>query len=193
MQLTRADWIEAGLELIERDGMSGLRLSVLARRLGVTKGSFYWHFKDRDEFLEAIVTTWEDDSRAFFAEAAKEADPEERIRLLYNLLGERLKRKKGRFPDHSIFAWAHYERALARRVATVERERLDFTATALRELGFDRAEAERLSLETYLTMTAWLEREDRCPELIPQFSVISKSLMDRILSLRPISKSVANG
>jgi AcrR family transcriptional regulator len=192
MQLTRTDWIEAGLELIERDGMSGLRVSVLARRLGVTKGSFYWHFKDRDDFLEAIVGTWEEDSRAFYAEAAKEPDPEQKIRALYSLLGERLKRKKGRFPDHSIFAWAHYERAIARRVATIERERLEFTSTALREMGFDRADAERVSLETYLMMTAWLEREDRCPELIPQFSVVSKSLMDRILSLRPTGETQKN-
>jgi AcrR family transcriptional regulator len=184
MQLSRIDWIEAALELIERDGMSGLRLSVLARRLGVTKGSFYWHFKDRDEFIEAIVTTWEEDSRAFFAEAAKETDPERRILKLYALLGERMGRKKGRFPDHSIFAWAHYERAVARRVACVERERIDFVANAVREMGVDRAEAERFGLESYLMTTAWLEREDRCPELIPQFSVFCKALTDRMLTLK---------
>ena len=184
MQLSRTDWIEAGLEMIERDGMSGLRLSVLARRLGVTKGSFYWHFKDRDEFIEAIVTTWEEDSRAFFALAANEQDPEQRIMRLYALLGERVGHKKGRFPDHSIFAWAHYERAIARRVAAVERERIDFTVTALRDMGVDRADAERIALEGYLMMTAWLEREDRCPELIPQFSVFSKLLMDKISALR---------
>jgi len=181
MQLSRTDWIEAGLEMIEREGVSGLRLAVLAKRLAVTKGSFYWHFKDRDDFLEAIITAWEEDSREFFSEAAKEPDPAARMRRLTALLGERLGRKRGRFPDHTVFAWAHYDRNIARRVAAVEAERLEFMAGALRELGLDRAEAETRALLSYLVATAWLEREDRCPELIPTHSVFFKLLEERIL------------
>ncbi|GAB2888709.1 hypothetical protein GCM10027046_16440 [Uliginosibacterium flavum] len=58
--LDRATWIEFATGVLAEDGVDGLRVEVLARKLGVTKGSFYWHFKDRQALLSATVTTWRD-------------------------------------------------------------------------------------------------------------------------------------
>ena len=57
--LTASDWAEAALQLIAEKGLRALTVSALAARLGVTKGSFYWHFKGRSELLAAALARWE--------------------------------------------------------------------------------------------------------------------------------------
>ena len=57
--LTASDWAEAALQLIAEKGLSALTVSALAHRLGVTKGSFYWHFRGRSELLAAALARWE--------------------------------------------------------------------------------------------------------------------------------------
>lgn len=57
-RLSRQDWIAAGLEMISEDGIDRLAVEPLARRLGSTKGSFYWHFKDLAALLAAILEHW---------------------------------------------------------------------------------------------------------------------------------------
>jgi len=57
--LTAADWAEAALQLIAEAGLGALTVETLAGRLGVTKGSFYWHFKGRSELLAASLRRWE--------------------------------------------------------------------------------------------------------------------------------------
>ena len=57
--LTAADWAEAGLQLVAESGLGALTVDALARRLGVTKGSFYWHFRGRSELLAATLDCWE--------------------------------------------------------------------------------------------------------------------------------------
>jgi AcrR family transcriptional regulator len=57
--LTAADWAEAALQLIAEKGLGALTVGALAMRLGVTKGSFYWHFKGRSALLAAALAHWE--------------------------------------------------------------------------------------------------------------------------------------
>ncbi len=57
--LTAADWAEAALQLIAEAGLRALTVEALATRLGVTKGSFYWHFKGRSELLADALGRWE--------------------------------------------------------------------------------------------------------------------------------------
>src|SRR5262245_52997528 len=57
--LTASDWAEAALQLIAEQGLSALTVATLATRLGVTKGSFYWHFPGRSELLAAALARWE--------------------------------------------------------------------------------------------------------------------------------------
>ena len=73
-RLSVNDWITAGLELLADDGIGGVKIQRLCERLGVTKGSFYWHFTDLDAFLGAMAKHWEDGARIFrdrFAEMAQ--------------------------------------------------------------------------------------------------------------------------
>ena len=57
--VTRDDWIQAGLMELGRNGAGALRLDTLCRRLGITKGSFYWYFEGREAFMQTLLETWE--------------------------------------------------------------------------------------------------------------------------------------
>ena len=61
--LTPADWEQEALAMIAEKGIAALRIEPLARRLGITKGSFYWHFPGRDELLLQALTRWEQQDR----------------------------------------------------------------------------------------------------------------------------------
>lgn len=58
--LDRDGWIEGAIDALADEGLAGMRVETLAKRLGVTKGSFYWHFKDRQDLLQAVLQTWKD-------------------------------------------------------------------------------------------------------------------------------------
>src|SRR5262245_7462490 len=59
---SRADWLRAARLALRRRGPDAVRVEPLARALGVTKGSFYWHFRDRSDLLEALLKEWEDET-----------------------------------------------------------------------------------------------------------------------------------
>src|SRR5690349_5521600 len=82
-QMTRMDWIAAGQQVLREQGVTGVKLSTLTERLGVTTGSFYHHFQDFGEYLDALADWYGSDSprEALFL-VAKERDPIQRIRVL---------------------------------------------------------------------------------------------------------------
>jgi AcrR family transcriptional regulator len=57
--LGRKDWIAASITMLAEDNVEALRVDTLAEKLGVTKGSFYWHFKGRDDLLSAVLDEWQ--------------------------------------------------------------------------------------------------------------------------------------
>ncbi len=134
------DWISAGLELLGEDGIGGVKIQKLCDRLGVTKGSFYWHFTDLDAFLGAMAKHYEDGARIFrdqFTAMARQ-DPDktlsEAVRASYdNHLGR---------IERAMRDWARSdERA---RAAIEASDRLGFAAIAesFELLGFTPEEAD---------------------------------------------------
>lgn len=172
MQLTRNHWIEVALQTLGRRGVDSVRVEVLARELGVTKGSFYWHFKDRDDLLEAMIAAWEEETRALQEEAAKAGDATARMHRSNELVNQ----QKGRLPDYAMFAWARRDPKVAQRVAAVEARRLGFLRDIAAEAGHDRGEAERLSMLAYLSFIGWVDRTSRVPDETPSFAAFSVSL-----------------
>jgi len=59
-RLSRADWVQGAYEALGDRGISAITVDALAQRLGVTKGSFYWHFRDSEDLLGAVVAHWEE-------------------------------------------------------------------------------------------------------------------------------------
>src|SRR6202044_2935550 len=65
------DWIRAAFARLSNEGIESLRIEVLARDLGVSKGSFYWHFRDRNDLLEKLLVRWEDGELDWLKAAAE--------------------------------------------------------------------------------------------------------------------------
>jgi AcrR family transcriptional regulator len=72
-RLGRADWIAAALELLIEEGVDAVRITRLAEALAVTRGSFYWHFKDRDDLLAALIARWRRRNTAAVVSAVRDA------------------------------------------------------------------------------------------------------------------------
>ena len=86
-RLSSDDWAKAALAVIAEEGVSALAVEPLARRLGVTKGSFYWHFPTRDALLEAALQLWETEEQADLAgHLEKMSDSADRMRAMIMLV-----------------------------------------------------------------------------------------------------------
>ncbi|MFI0368948.1 TetR/AcrR family transcriptional regulator [Actinomadura sp. 1N219] len=81
-RLTADDWAGAALEALSGGGLAAVAVEPLAVRLGATKGSFYWHFRNRRALLEAALARWERDTEAVIAELNEIGDPARRMRTL---------------------------------------------------------------------------------------------------------------
>lgn len=134
-RLSSRDWVNAGLLALAGAGFPALRAAPLAARLGVSRGSFYWHFADVEAFHAAILERW---GRIAFETvvSAVESRPEDRLRsLIFQAFRADPKLER------AIRAWATADAAAAAAVAAVDRRRLDYLARLLAEAGLDRQSA----------------------------------------------------
>ena len=84
VRLTRTDWANAALKAIAREGLKAIAIEPLAKRLGVTKGSFYWHFKTKNELIQSAVELWETlGDQAISEHLETIEDPRDRLRALF--------------------------------------------------------------------------------------------------------------
>jgi len=118
-----------------RSGVDGVRVEALARDLKVTKGSFYWHFRDLAALKEALVAEWEAESHLL---RRAMGDPQA-VRDLIALITEQVANsERGESPsDAAIFRWAAIDPAVAERVNRAEAERIELVRQLARtpELG----------------------------------------------------------
>jgi len=136
--LTREDWIDAAWDMLGDTGVDGVRVEPLAKKLGVTKGSFYWHFKGRAELLDALLdrwfTIWEDQMSPDIERAE---DPADRIWALFRSVIGRVTRGQ----TVSLRVWSHRDPEVARRIEERDAQRLAFLMKQLQLLGFSEEEA----------------------------------------------------
>jgi AcrR family transcriptional regulator len=138
---TRQDWIAAGLDALARGGPEAIRVEPLARSLGATKGSFYWHFDNRAALLDAVLDDWErtvvDDVIAQID--AGGGDARERLRRLFALASTR--RDLFRV-ELAIRDWARRDTAVARRLKRLDNRRFAYMRPLFAAIADDDADAE---------------------------------------------------
>jgi len=139
-RLSREEWLARALEVLGRKGAGELTIESLARQLGVTKGSFYWHFSDRADFFRQLIEYWDERfTQTVIAEISELGGPaEERLLELMRLV---LSKRLDRF-EMPVRAWAQQNPALAPLVRKVDRHRISFVRSLFLEMGFDEDEAE---------------------------------------------------
>ncbi|MDO8931235.1 MAG: TetR/AcrR family transcriptional regulator [Rhodocyclaceae bacterium] len=148
--LDRDAWIQGAIAVVAADGMDGLRVEVLAKKLGVTKGSFYWHFKDRRDLVDAVLGYWRD-GRIRDIRKQTSAQPGQELAALQHTIEvySAAKNRKGIAIEAAIRMWARQDVPTAAVVEEVDAVRLDCTRQLFIALGLPEAEAKARSVLLY--------------------------------------------
>jgi AcrR family transcriptional regulator len=160
--LSDLDWKRAALQAICDGGIAAVAVEPLARSLGVSKGSFYWHFNGRDDLLRGALELWEqEEADRFIASIAAIADPRERIRQLIG----RVSRGSWNCTLHSALSAAADDPIVKPVLQRVSGKRLGYLERCYRELGFDEASAAHRARLGYTVYVGFihLSREAACP------------------------------
>ena len=153
-RLSADDWAQAALELIAELGVASVAVEPLARRLGVTKGSFYWHFPSREALLVAALERWEKvEQEEVFGQLEAIPDPAQRLRSLFDLVAHEAR-------SHIIYS--ELLKALDHPVVrpVIERvsaRRLEYLTASFRQAGLNRAGAQHRARLAYAAYVGFLQ------------------------------------
>jgi AcrR family transcriptional regulator len=160
-RLSVDDWIQAGFAILAEEGIKALKIDRLCRRLGVTKGSFYWHFTDIAGYRAALVQAWgelrDDDRRHFGALAG--LPPRERLSQMMTSLVS---------PSHwalerAMREWARTDDAAAASVRAADQRVLTAVRQAFLDYGFDADDADLRANATFAAGVGLLHLAVRQP------------------------------
>jgi AcrR family transcriptional regulator len=179
LALTKADWINAGWLLMANQGVEAVKVEVLARQLEVSRGSFYWHFKNRRELLEEILKRWETETLWLIEESQQETTPEARLIKMFALAEELFDLPD---PEAAIFIWANQEPRVQERVRIVETRRVNYLNQLLQDYGFDETEARQKAEIGYFAFMGFWERRERDKKFDLSIKDFGKFLIDLLLS-----------
>jgi len=138
-RLTREDWLKAALHTSET-GIENIRIAPLAAAMGVTTGSFYWHFRNRRELLDELLVYWEREMTDLAMESARRYAGSASARILF-LMETVMGGELARF-DLPIWSWAQTDAKASRVFRRVLKKRFNFAQWMFSEAGFSREQAE---------------------------------------------------
>lgn len=157
-RLSASDWEQAALDVIAESGVNAVAVEPLARRLGVTKGSFYWHFQNRQALLQAALDLWERDALDRMVALVESIDePRERLREVFRL-SARGQRAQAIYAQ--LFAAAD-DPQVAPALERVSMRVLRFLAGAFKDLGMGAEEAARRGRLAYAAYLGFLHLSRR--------------------------------
>ena len=136
---TAGDWVKAAARRLASGGSEAVAIEPLARDMGLTKGSFYWHFRDRPALLAALVSDWESRATAPLLDRLKRmgGEPADRLSALMATVAA----EGGGSLDPAMRAWAQNDPTAAASIGRVDAARLAHIAGEFRDLGFAAAAA----------------------------------------------------
>jgi AcrR family transcriptional regulator len=162
--LSRDDWAQAALEAMRAKGLAGVAVEPLAERLSTTKGSFYWHFKDRDALIQAALELWLAESELFMAKAKEIADPVERGRWITEFA---FNSPASADITTTLLVNAQHP-VVGPFLEKVTRDRLAFGAQMNEEQGLDPVAARQQALAAWMMVVGISLVRHGAPQLFPQ-------------------------
>ncbi|MCM2319206.1 MAG: TetR/AcrR family transcriptional regulator [Pseudomonas sp.] len=141
--LTREDWIHAAQRMLVKGGIDSVRVDTLAKELNITRGSFYYHFKSRDELLEGILSDWR-------ARATEDVilqlrntrnSPAEQLWHLLELPFHGNTAREAAATEIGIRGWARRDKQARQAIDEVDSHRLSYIEGLLMQAGCDETEA----------------------------------------------------
>ena len=162
--LTASDWAEAALQLIAEKGLRALTVTALSSRLGVTKGSFYWHFHGRSELLRAALERWEQRATTEAIKGLEAVtDARRRLELMLDAASQP-PRARSLYAALAEAAEDPVVRDVLNRVASV---RIAYLETCYRTLGLSPAIAKSYAVFAYAAYRGLLQLAHEAPAVLP--------------------------
>jgi AcrR family transcriptional regulator len=136
-RLSRLDWLDHGLKVLAHSGPDGLKAEPLAKSLNVSRGSFYWHFKDIEEYRAELLSHWQQRATTdIIAAVEQETSPSSRLGVL-----TRIGMTGDNALERNMRSWAAQSIAASKVVASVDEARIKYMSRLLRRVGVPRNQA----------------------------------------------------
>jgi len=152
-QLDRDAWIHGAMDILAEEGIAGLRVEVLAKRLKVTKGSFYWHFTDRRDLLLAVLSVWKEGRIRDIIKQTR-AQPGEELERIHHVIDvySAGRNRRGMLIELAVRDWVRRDPEVAAIVAEVDDIRLRCARELFLACGvpFDEASSRCMLLYAYV-------------------------------------------
>lgn len=153
-RLSSSDWQQAALDALSEGGLQNIAIEMIARRLGVTKGSFYWHFESRDALIAAALELWESqEQEQVFGRLDALPDAQARLKALITMVAHELK-------AHKIYSelLKAIDHPLVKPVLErVSKRRIDYLTASFRQAGMPRKVAVNRARLTYASYVGFLQ------------------------------------
>lgn len=173
MQLTREDWIYAGLRVLGSSGIDSVKVEALAKELHISKGSFYHYWHNRAAFLAALITDWEErGTHRVIDELEKIASPHERFQRLFEYSFSADKRLEAAFHH-----WANVDTAVAQRVARTEDVRRAYMTKLLCDMGKPFTQAREIARISYFVYLGWIDWSQRNDDVASELAELHRTLL----------------
>ncbi len=154
IRLSADDWQQAALDALSEGGLQGIAIETLAKRLGVTKGSFYWHFSSRDALVQSALELWESqEQEQVFGKLDSLSNAQERLSALVSLVAVEIK-------AHRIYSelLKTIDHPLVKPVLErVSKRRIDYLTASFRQAGMPRNQAINRARLTYASYVGFLQ------------------------------------
>ena len=172
------DWIRAAFARLAAEGIEAVRIELLARDLGVSKGSFYWHFQEREELLAKMFARGEKDEHDWLDETVITPKAAARwARFVHHGTDLQLARL-----ESAMRTWSRRDERIAARISAIEKKRIAHIASVLRAIGFVAPAAESWAEITLLVYLGWLDRATRDLEFQVSGRTLDEFFSDLILA-----------
>lgn len=182
-------WASAALDAISHQGIEGLAVEPIARQLGVTKGSFYWHFANREALLRRALDLWEQqETDDVLQRVAQETEPHRRIERLISEINA--SRRASRI--YQALSSASQNPLIAACVHRVSERRVNFLVDCYQALGLSEYDARLWARMTYSVYLGTLQIRHDLPEEWPSANAPAFTDYIRLLMQRLIPESDSN-
>jgi len=145
-QLSADDWIDLGLRVLAKNGFTALKADPLAKTIGVSRGSFYWHFADLGAFHTAILDRWREiAAERIIADVEADKGDEPLHSLMRRTFGAKLELER------AVRNWAAFDPVAKAAVRAIDRRRLDYIEGLLASRGLTTSLAQARAQILYWT------------------------------------------
>jgi len=139
-RVTKDQWLQAALDSLLEHGVYGISIERLSRTLDTSKSGFYWHFNNKDDLLESILTYWESEftDTVINSSTQQPESAEKKLHLISDMI---MDHQLGRY-DMALRTWGNEDNGVRKRINKTDRKRLAYISEIFKEIGFRGEEPE---------------------------------------------------